>query len=78
LRMVFPMDHRAYRKTGVYDFPQKHIRMRLANAIALPLLRIPFFRVGMQRGMIQAMSGRHKQVVEAVEPISRRNPAGHS
>jgi multimeric flavodoxin WrbA len=57
LRMVFQADHRAYKRLGVYDFPQKDWSTRMANAVVGPLLRIPRFREGfksqIKRGMIQ-------------------------
>jgi multimeric flavodoxin WrbA len=57
LRMVFQADHRAYKRLGVYDFPQKDWPTRMANAVVSPLLRIPRFREGfksqIKQGMIQ-------------------------
>ena len=44
LRFVFQADHRVYKRLGIYDFPQKDWRTRMANAIMTPLLRIPRFR----------------------------------
>jgi multimeric flavodoxin WrbA len=45
LRMIFPADHRAYGRTGVYKtFPQAHLRMRLANTFAAPIVNLPPIR----------------------------------
>jgi len=43
LRFVFQADHRQYRATGFYDFPQHKIGFRLLNLFA-PVLRLPFIR----------------------------------
>jgi multimeric flavodoxin WrbA len=43
LRFVFQADHRRYRETGFYDFPQRRIGLRLLN-LAAPLLFLPFIR----------------------------------
>ncbi len=43
LRFVFQADHRRYRATGFYDFPQRKIGVRLLNWFA-PLVRLPFIR----------------------------------
>jgi multimeric flavodoxin WrbA len=47
LRLVFRADHRAYKKLGFYDFPQKRIGHRLVMGLAcfvtgLPLIRSRF------------------------------------
>jgi hypothetical protein len=45
LRAVFQADHRAYKRMGVYDdFPQRNLKVRLLNAVATPLFRIPWVR----------------------------------
>lgn len=44
LRAVFQADHRAYKRMGVYDFPQRNLKVRLLNAVATPLFRIPWIR----------------------------------
>jgi hypothetical protein len=43
LRFVFQADHRRYRATGFYDFPQRKIGMGLLN-LAAPLVRLPLIR----------------------------------
>jgi multimeric flavodoxin WrbA len=44
LRIVFQADHRAYKRLGVYDFPQKDLKTRAFNAVLTPLLKIPKMR----------------------------------
>jgi hypothetical protein len=40
----FQADHRAYKRLGLYDFPQKDVRTRVINLVVPLLLRIPGFR----------------------------------
>ena len=49
LRPVFQADHRYYNKHGVYDFPQKDIRMRISNELMILLTKIPPIRRGFQK-----------------------------
>jgi multimeric flavodoxin WrbA len=49
LRIVFKADHRAYRKTGVYDFPQANPLKRLAVWLGYWITSIP----AVYRGMIR-------------------------
>ena len=44
LRRSFRADHVAYRKLGIYDFPQKEYKTRIRNAIFLLLLKSQAFR----------------------------------
>ena len=44
LRFPFRADYLAYKKLGVYDFPQKEYKMRIQNAIMLFLSKLPAFR----------------------------------
>jgi hypothetical protein len=44
LRFPFRADHRYYKERGLYDFPQKHYRARVRNAILGLLAHIPSFR----------------------------------
>ncbi len=57
LRIVFRADHRAYKRMGVYDFPQRKLGVRLLNAIGAPLFRIPQIRKAFnsrtKEGMVQ-------------------------
>lgn len=40
-RFPFYADYRAYKKLGLYDFPQKNIKQRLINSFVLLLCKIP-------------------------------------
>ena len=57
LRTVFGADHRAYRRLGMYDFPQRDLRTRALNALTGVLLRIPAIRnvfvSRIKEGMVQ-------------------------
>lgn len=55
MRLVFPMDHRYYRRNGYYDFPTRRWGDRLLVWLAAPLLKIPFIRKGLQKNMITGM-----------------------
>jgi len=57
LRIAFQADHRAYKRLGVYDFPQRDLKVRALNALVAPLMRIPRvreeFTKRIKEGMIQ-------------------------
>lgn len=57
LRTVFRADHRAYRRMGIYDFPQRDLRTRAVNAVTGLLFRIPkvrqVFTDRIKEGMVQ-------------------------
>lgn len=44
LRFVFHADHRYYKRHGLYDFPRRSLKTRLADAAVHLLIRIPRFR----------------------------------
>ncbi len=44
MRMAFQADYRYYQKHGMFDFPQRELKMRLFNAVLVPLTGIPGFR----------------------------------
>jgi multimeric flavodoxin WrbA len=64
LRFVFQADHRRYRASGFYDFPQRKIGVRLLNLVA-PLIRLPFIRVQFVPRVKEAMVMPHRRVVDA-------------
>lgn len=57
LRAMFRADHLAYKRMGVYDFPQRDWRVRLQNAVLAPLLGVrkvrEMFNSRMKEGMVQ-------------------------
>lgn len=44
MRFVFQADYRYYCEHGLFDFPQADLKTRLANALFIPLTKIPWFR----------------------------------
>jgi len=46
---VFMADHRAYKRLGFHDLPQKDYPVRIANAIMGTILRGRGFREGFRR-----------------------------
>ncbi len=55
LKIVFRADHRNYRKTGVYDYVQKHPLKRFAVNAAYLITGIPFIKKQMRRYMNKGM-----------------------
>jgi len=57
LRTVFRADHRAYKRLGMYDFPQRDLGTRALNALTGVLFRIPAIRnvfvSRIKEGMVQ-------------------------
>lgn len=61
LRIAFPMDHRYYKRHGLYDFPRKSLKTRLTEGVLALLMKLPRFR--------QAFKKRIKQ--EMLKPLQR-------
>lgn len=68
LRLVFQADHRHYRRSGLYDFPQKDLPTRLLNALLMPLTKIPPVRREMRRRIRQEMIRPLVPIVERAKP----------
>jgi len=51
LRFVFQADHKYYKKTGFYDFPQNDFKTRATNLLMTLLTRIPKFKKGFQKDL---------------------------
>jgi multimeric flavodoxin WrbA len=64
MRTVFQADHRAYKRMGVYDFPQKHLKTRATNVVMSFLLRIPRFRKEFTSRIVEGMVSPYRRVVE--------------
>ncbi len=64
LRMVFQSDHRYYKKSGKYDFPQKNIGTRVMNALMIPLTKIPAVKKSIQRDMKKHMISANQEVLK--------------
>jgi len=63
MRLVFPMDHRYYKKNGRYNFPQKQWKARILVWLATPLLKLPPIRKGLQKNMISGMVRPYQKVL---------------
>jgi len=63
LRFVFMADHRAYKRLGLYDFPQKDYATRIANAIMGPLLRSERFREGFRQQINDRMVAPYRKLL---------------
>jgi multimeric flavodoxin WrbA len=66
-RFSFRADHMAYRKLGIYDFPQKEYKARIKNAIFLLLLKSPAFRVEFNKRRKKEMIKPLQKVLENLE-----------
>lgn len=55
LRFPFRADHLAYKKLGVYDFPQKDYKNRIQNTIMLLMSKLPAFRKEVNRRIKEEM-----------------------
>lgn len=64
MRWIFQADHRAYQRLGLYDFPQRDWRIRLRNAVMIPLTRIPTIRAEFRKRTRDEMVKAHQQVVD--------------
>jgi multimeric flavodoxin WrbA len=64
LRMIFPADHRAYQKSGLYKtFPQANFSERVRNIFGMPVLSIPSIRKGFEKMLKTQMVMPFQQVV---------------
>lgn len=64
LRWVFQADHRAYRRLGYYDFPQRDWKTRALNAVMMLLTRSARVRTEIQNRMRAEMVKGHQRAVE--------------
>jgi multimeric flavodoxin WrbA len=64
LRMIWQADHRYYKQHGKYDFPQKEIKLWIANPIMMALTRIPRFRKKFYGNITKFSSGRLRKIAE--------------
>jgi len=64
LRFPFRADYVAYKKLGVYDFPQKKYKTRIRNAIMLLLSKLPTFRKEVNKRMKKEMIKPLQKVLE--------------
>jgi len=64
LRFIFRADYVAYKKLGIFDFPQKNYKSRIQNAVMMLFLKLPAFRKELNRRMIKEMVKPLQKVVE--------------
>jgi len=67
LRFPFQADHQHYKKHGVYDFPQKDIRTRLANFALILLTKIPAMRKEIYTKRMKA------EIIKPLQKVVARN-----
>ncbi|GAG01550.1 unnamed protein product, partial [marine sediment metagenome] len=67
LRFSFRADHVAYRKLGIYDFPQKEYKVRIINAIFLLLLKLPAFKVEFNKRRKKEMIKPLQKILEDIK-----------
>ena len=64
LRMIFPADHQAYKKNGLYKtFPQQEFSVIMQNTFVGPIVNLPPIRKQFDKMIKTQMVGPHKQVV---------------
>ncbi len=64
LRTVFQADHRVYKRLGVYDFPQRDLRVRALNAGTTVLFKVPRIRQEFTARIKEGMIQPYQKVVE--------------
>jgi multimeric flavodoxin WrbA len=64
LRLIFPADHRAYARMGLYKtFPQADLGITLQNTFVTPIINLPPIRKKFDKQVKEQMVQPHKQVV---------------
>lgn len=65
IRFPFVADHKAYKKRGIYDFPQKNLKSRLMNFVMMMIVKIPSIRKEIYTNQIKSnMIQDLKKIVE--------------
>lgn len=67
LRTVFQADHRAYKRLGIYDFPQKDWGIRALNQVTPLLFKIPRVREEFTARIKTQMVTPYQKVLNSVE-----------
>jgi multimeric flavodoxin WrbA len=72
LRMIFPADHRAYQKNGLYKtFPQVEFGNMMLNTFGVPIINLPPIRKEFDKMLKIQMVQPFKQVVAKTPPAAR-------
>jgi multimeric flavodoxin WrbA len=70
LRTIFPADHEAYKKNGLYKtFPQVDFNTMMMNTFGMPVLNLPPIRKKFDKMIKRQMVAGHKQVVAQTAPL---------
>lgn len=64
LRFPFRLDHRYYKKQGLYDFPQKNLKSRFQNAFLLFLIKFPKIKKQIREKMKDYMVQPYVKILE--------------
>ena len=68
LRFVFQADHKYYKKHGLYDFPQKNLKIRFITGVAMLLTKVPPMRKLIRQKLRPGMITPYKRLFERVVP----------
>jgi multimeric flavodoxin WrbA len=64
LRVIFPADHNAYRRSGLYKtFPQRQLGTRMLNTFGAPIINLPPIRKKFDPMIKPQMVASHKKAV---------------
>jgi len=70
LRTIFPADHQAYKKIGLYKtFPQAAFSAMMLNAFGAPIVNLPPIRKKFDKMIKKQMVMQHQQVVAKAAPL---------
>jgi len=67
LRYIFQADHKYFRGHGIYDFPQRDLRIRLTNFIIMSLTKIPVIRREFPKRIVGGMLKPFQNIVQNTE-----------
>ena len=74
LRIIFRADHRAYRRMGVYDFPQRHLLRRLLVSLGWLITGLPGIRTRFPRMIKTQMVRPYARILAAAGPLEAEQP----
>ncbi|MBW1801967.1 MAG: flavodoxin family protein, partial [Deltaproteobacteria bacterium] len=67
LRIIWQADHRHYKKTGYYDFPQQKYALRLLMGLGMLVTKIPFVRKKFYDNMLTGPRRRMSKIAETAD-----------